>query len=360
MLPSSLPAFEVFRTDAGEPALRWGILAPGWIADAFVGALRHHTIQQPVAVGSRSLERARAFADRFEIDRAYGSYEQVVADPGVDVVYVAAPQSEHLRLGLSAIEGGKHVLIEKPFATNAADARTLAEAARSAGVFVMEAMWARYLPQSGLIRAVLAEGVLGEVRGVMADHGQAIPFDPQHRLYRPELGGGALFDLGIYPVQLDSMVLGAPTAIAAIGGMTSTGVDAYATLVLQHGPDTQSTLATTILAKTPTTASIVGTQARLDLAGAFYIPTTVTLADTGYGTPTLQWTDRSGRAVLDGLSWEATALASFVGEGRQESPLHTLDETISILATLEEARAQVAQGRRATAEEGAVHAHPEQ
>lgn len=341
MLPSSFPDAPVFRSGAGEPTLGWGVLGPGWMAEMFVGAMRRHTAQRPVAVGSRSLERAQRFAAQHGIAAAYGSSEEVVAAPEVDVVYVAAPQSEHLRLGLLAIAAGKHVMIEKPLAMNAAEARTLADAARAADVLLMEGMWARYLPQAAIIRRLLADGVIGEVRGVFADHGQAIPFSPEHRLYRPDLGGGALLDLGIYTVQLDSMVLGAPTRVTAVGGETSTGVDAYSTLVLEHGPDVQSTLSTTILAKTPTTASIVGTEGRIDIASAFYTPSRLTLADTGHGTPVLEWADRTGIAGMDGVAWEATALATFVGEGRRESPLHTVEETISILATIDEALAQV-------------------
>ncbi len=341
MLPSALPDPVLFTSGSSEPALRWGVVAPGLIAGAFVGAMHRNTAQRVTAVGSRDLERARRFAADHGIERAYGSYEELVADPAVDVVYVAAPQSEHLALGLLAIAAGKHVLIEKPLATNADDARTLAEAGRAAGTLVMEAMWSRYLPQSSVIRTLVADGVLGDIRSVFADHGQAIPADPEHRLYRPELGGGALLDLGIYPIQLDSMVLGAPTSITAVGGMTETGVDAYSTLVLGHGPAVQSTLSTTILARTPTTASIIGTEARIELGSPFHIPTSLVLADNGFLTDTLRWDDPTGLTLFDGLAWEATALASFVGEGRTESPLHTLDETVSILETIDEARRQL-------------------
>jgi len=341
MLPSTLPDPVLFTPGSNEPALRWGVVAPGLIAGAFVGAMHRNTAQRVTAVGSRDLERARRFASEHGIERSYGSYEELVADPAVDVVYVAAPQSEHLALGLLAIAAGKHVLIEKPLATNADDARTLAGAARAAGTLVMEAMWTRYLPQSSIIRTLVADGVLGDISSVFADHGQAIPADPDHRLYRPELGGGALLDLGIYPVQLDSMVLGAPTSITAVGGMTETGVDAYSTLVLGHGPAAQSTLSTTILARTPTTAAIIGTEARIELGSPFHIPTTLVLADNGFLTDTLRWNDPTGLTLFDGLAWEATALASFVGEGRTESPLHTLDETVSILETIDEARRQL-------------------
>jgi predicted dehydrogenase len=343
MLPSHLPEPEVYRAGTGEPSLRWGIVGPGWIAGEFTKALRTHTAQRVVAVSSRSLERASSFAATHGIELALGSTEHLVTHPDVDVVYVATPQSEHLETGLAAIAAGKHVLIEKPITVSAAEARTLAEAARAAGVLVMEAMWSRYLPQASVIRRLLADGVLGELRAVLADHGQAITADPQHRLYRPELGGGALLDLGIYPVQLSSMVLGAPTRVVAVGGMTETGVDAYSTLVLTHHGAAQSTLYSSILARTPMTAVIAGSEATISIDGSFYTPTSFTVsASRDFFGPGLAWSDPTGLKLFDGLSWEATALARFVGEGRTESPVHTLEETVSIIATIDEARAQVA------------------
>ncbi|WP_426592352.1 Gfo/Idh/MocA family protein [Cellulomonas sp. McL0617] len=341
MLPKAFPTPQLYRPGAGEPALRWGVLAPGWIAHAFANAVNKRTRQRLAAVASRSPERASTFAAEHGIDRVHSSYAALVGDPDIDVVYIAAPQSEHLALGLLAIGAGKHTLIEKPMATNAADARILVRAAQDAGVLLMEAMWSRYLPQAAVIRALVADGVVGEIHAVVADHGQAVPRDPNHRLYRRDLGGGALLDLGIYPIQLDSMVLGAPRQVTAIGGLTDTGVDAYSTIVLTHDGIAQSTLTTSILTRTPTTALIAGSDARIEMAAPFHVPTSLTLAGNELFGETLTWRDETGVALMDGLAWEATALATFVGEGRKESPLHTLDETVSILATIDEARRQL-------------------
>ncbi len=341
MFPSQLPEPELYLPGTGEPSLRWGVVGPGWIAGEFANALRAHTSQRLVAVASRSAERAASFAADHGIGLAFDSTERLVNHPEVDAVYVATPQSEHLAVGLAAIAAGKHVLIEKPIAVSAAEARTLAEAARVAGVLLMEAMWSRYQPQASVIRRLLSDGVFGEVRSVLADHGQAIPADPWHRLYRPELGGGALLDLGIYPVQFASMVLGAPSSVVAVGGMTATGVDAYSTLVLTHRGGAQSTLYTSLLERTPTTATIAGTEAALTVDGPFHIPNSFTLASARHDGPTLAWSDPTGLKLFDGLSWEATAFARFAGEGRTESPIHTLDETVSILAVIDEARAQI-------------------
>lgn len=342
MLPTHLPEAELYLPNTGEPSLGWGIVGPGWIANEFVTAMRKFTAQRLVAVASRSNERAAAFASTHGIERSYGSIEELLSDPHVDVVYVATPQNEHLNMGLAAIAAGKHVLIEKPIALNAAEAETLADSARKAGVLLMEAMWSRYLPQASVLRKLVADGVLGDIRAVLADHGQAIEPKPGQRHYRPELGGGALLELGIYPLQLNSMILGAPRKITAIGGMTDTGVDAYATLVLTHDGGAQSTLYTSILDRTPMTAVITGTQASINIDSCFYAPTSFTLVSSEFSGPTRSWQDQTGLRVFDGLSWEANALARFVGDGRTESPVHTLDETISILSTIDAARSQVA------------------
>lgn len=345
MIASAFPEPEIFFPGKGEPSLRWGIIAPGWIAGYFAGAVNRHTDQVLHAVASRTLSRAETFAADHGVAHAYGSYIELVDDPDVDVVYISAPQSEHLELGLLAIAANKHVLIEKPLATSAAEGRTLADAARAAGVLLMEAMWSRYLPQASVLRTLVADGTIGEVRAIAADHGQAIPVDHNHRLYRADLGGGALLDLGIYPIQFDSMILGSPTSIAAVGGMTETGVDAFSTLVLGHDDAVQSTLTTSMIVRTPSAAVVAGTEGRVELAGAFYIPTTLTLFDNDLFGPRHVWQDPTGVSLLDGLAWQATALAGYIGEGRTESPLHTLDETVSILATIDEALRQIGGGQ---------------
>jgi predicted dehydrogenase len=337
----TLPEPTLFLPGRGEPALRWGILGTGWIAGEFVRALQAHTTQLVTAAGSRSRASAERFAGRYGLERAYASASALLGDPDVDVIYVASPPGEHLAQGLAAIDAGKHLLIEKPLATSAADARTLAEAARSAGVFLMEAMWSRYLPQTLVIRQLLRDGVLGEIRTVRADLGQAINPGPEHRLSRPDLGGGALLDMGIYPIQLDSMVRGTPATVVAAGGIAESGVDAYATLLLTHEHGEQSMLSTSMITRTPATAAVCGSEARIEIVAPFHAPTGFVLAGNDFTADPQTWRDRTGITAFGGLSWEATALAGYVGEGRAESPLHPHDETISILATIDEARRQL-------------------
>ncbi|PPV07537.1 oxidoreductase [Xanthomonas bromi] len=341
MLPTTFPTPDLFLPGQGEPALRWGVLGPGNIASAFVGALRRNTHQRPVAVASRSRARAQEFATAWSMEYAYDSYEALVCNPDVDIVYVATPHSEHLEHGLLALRAGKHVLIEKPMTTCAQDARVLVREARARGLFLMEAMWSRYLPHTSVVRKLLAEAALGDIRHVFADLSQSGPRDPSHRQRNVALGGGALLDLGVYAVQFSSMILGAPSAITAVGALTQTGVDAYSTVVLSHGGHAQSTLISSIVARSNSTAYVTGSAGRIDLAGDFHSPTTLRLAGNDSATEPLLWTDPTGLDGYRGLSWQATAAARYIGQGLTESPLHPLDEVLRIMATLDVARSQL-------------------
>lgn len=317
------------------PRLRWGVLAAGHIASDFVTALRRHTTQDVVAVGSRSLSKAQAFADAHGIPAAHGSYEDLVAEPGVDVVYVASPQSRHMHDALLAIEAGKHVLVEKPFALDAVQARRIVDAARAKGVFCMEAMWAKFLPHWSAIRETVASGVIGDVVSVRAEHDQWFPWDPSFRLFSAELGGGALIELGIYPLTLAIDLLGFPTSVSAHGTVTATGVDGQETIVLRHEGGAVATLHASVLGVGENAASIIGTRGRIDVEGWFYLPAsfTVTLRD---GVRV-----RYENAAVDGLQFEAAEVARCISAGLVESPRMPLDETVRVMALMDEIRSQI-------------------
>ena len=337
-IPDMTPALPTARTPnpLDAPPLRWGVLAPGRIAAAFVTAVSRYTRQRVKVVGSRSLDRAQAFATAHGIERAVGSYAELVDDPAVDVVYIASPHSEHAAQALLAIAARKAVLVEKAFTRNAAEAQQVVAAARAAGVLAMEAMWTRFLPQTDVTAQLLADGALGEVTTVLADHGQYFSPDPQGRLFAPALAGGALLDLGVYPISFASFVLGAPDVVVATGSLTETGVDAQVSMALATA-SAQACLNTTLLAATPTIASISGSLGRIELAGPFYAPSTLTL------------TTAAGQAVREpgpieghlGLCHEAAHVAQLVADGATESPLLPLDETVRILRTIDEIRRQV-------------------
>ncbi|RKR75160.1 Gfo/Idh/MocA family protein [Frondihabitans australicus] len=323
-----------------SPILRWGIIAPGRIATDWADSVLRHTSQRIVAVGSRSAERAQAFAARHGIERAYGSYDELVHDAEVDVVYIASPHSEHEAQALLAIAAGKHVLIEKPIATTAASAQRIVDAARAAGVFAMEAMWTRYRPQSDVVRQVLERGDLGEVRVVTAAFNGLAEFDASSRLWDPALAGGALLDLGVYPASYGSFVLGSPTRVLASGDLAPSGVDRQAAMILEHAGGAQAVLTTGLNARTPEAAMIAGSEGRLEIPSPFWFADDLRLVDSD-GQVVDTWHDPFGRTARESLCCQAVALARYVGEGRTESPLHTLDETVAVMATLDEARYQL-------------------
>jgi predicted dehydrogenase len=319
-----------------EP-LGWGLIGTGGIADTFATDLTFTDSGRATAVGSRRLDSANRFADRFDIPNRHASYEELVADPAVDVVYVATPHPMHHANALLALRAGKPVLIEKAFTMNAAEARDLVATARAEGLFLMEAMWTRFLPHIAEIRRLLAEGALGEIVTVTADHGQWFEHDPEFRLFAPELGGGALLDLGIYPVSFASMVLGTPDRIVSLIDPAFTGVDGQTSMLFGYPSGAQAVLTCTSAAKSPTRGAIVGTEARIEIEGDFYAPTSFTLI-TRAGDPTYFEARDEGR----GLWYEAEEVARCLREGLLESPLMPLDESVSIMETMDAVLAQAA------------------
>ena len=318
-----------------RPHVRWGILGTGGIASAFVTDLRLTDSGVAVAVGSRSQGSADGFADEFGVANRHASYESLVADPDVDVIYVATPHPMHHDNAILALRAGKHVLVEKPFTMNAAEAREIVRVARECGLFAMEAMWTRFLPHTALIRDWLARGVLGDVVTVTADHGQWFAEDAEFRLFAPELGGGALLDLGVYPVSFASMVLGTPSRIVSMSDPAFTGVDAQTSMLFGYDSGAQAVLTCTLRAKSPTRAAIVGSEARIEVEGDFYAPTAVTLVSRS-GAATRVESEHEGR----GLRHEADEVARRLAAGDMESPLMPLDETISIMETMDTVLAQ--------------------
>ncbi|WP_242087987.1 Gfo/Idh/MocA family protein [Microbacterium lacticum] len=316
--------------------IRWGILATGGIAHAFTADLRTAGLDV-VAVGSRSAESARAFAEQYGIAHAHGSYEALVADPEVDIVYVASPHSHHLAHATLALEAGKHVLIEKAVTLDADEAIALRDLAAARGLLVMEAMWTRYLPHMVRVREIVAAGTLGEVRTVIADHTQRISDDPAHRLNALELGGGALLDLGIYPVSFAVDILGPIESARAVGRLAETGADSDVAIAAVHAGGGLSSIAMSSRAAGPNTAHVIGTDARIDIDRVWYTPTSFRVTATD-GTVIEDYTSAfAGR----GMQFEALYAEHLLREGRTDSDLLPFDESITIMATLDDIRAQL-------------------
>jgi predicted dehydrogenase len=329
-------------TSSSSP--RWGILGPGGIARAFTSDLRTAGLDV-AAVGSRHRETAEAFAADFGIANAHGSYEELVADPGVDIVYIATPHPAHAANALLALEAGKHVLVEKPFTLNAVEAEAVREAAAARGLLAMEAMWTRYLPHMVRIRELVASGALGEIRALTADHTQSLPTDPAHRINALELGGGALLDLGIYPVSFAWDILGEPLSIVASARIGDAGSDTEVATIMAHASGALSTSLSASRGAGPNTASIIGTEARIDIDRVWYTATSFRLVGPDGAVREEFHSEIEGR----GMQFQALAAERYLAEGRTDSEILPIDETVAIMATLDEIRDLV--GVRYPAEE---------
>jgi predicted dehydrogenase len=315
---------------------QWGIVGTGGIARAFADDLQYFSDHRVAAIGSRSFTTAQAFAEHYPGCTSYGSYEELVADPTIDGIYVATPHMLHMPNTILALRAGKPVLCEKPFAVNALEAEKMIATARSQNLLLMEAMWTRYLPHIQKVRHILASGVLGEIIAVEADHGQLLATLKIPRLMLPEFAGGALLDLGIYPISFAHLVLGVPSKISATATFTSDAVDGQTSAIFDYPSGAQAILTTNMIVKTPCRAVISGSEGRLEIDRTFYSPTTmrVILNDDSV-------TEHPNTYVGHGLREQASEFARCVREGLTESPLLTLKETHLIMESMDEIRKQI-------------------
>jgi dihydrodiol dehydrogenase / D-xylose 1-dehydrogenase (NADP) len=313
----------------------WGILATGNIAHSMARALRDSDSADIVAVASRAQERADAFGEEWGISKRYGTYEALVGDPGVEVVYVATPHSRHYEHMLLCLDAGKHVLCEKAFTLNARQASECIALARQKSLFLMEAMWMRFFPAMAQVRDWVRRGVLGDVRLVQADLGLYQPFDPEHRLFNPELGGGALLDLGIYPLSFATMVLGFPERVEGHAHLGHTGVDELDTILLAYENGASAVLACTTRAYKPREAFVVGTKGYIRVHDVFLHPECLTLDMRGEEPLTMSYPFAS-----NGYIHEVEEVHACLTSGRTESEIMPLDETLGLMELMDGLRAE--------------------
>jgi predicted dehydrogenase len=316
--------------------LRWGILGTGGIARQFTRDLlvTGHAVS---AVGSRVQEGAERFAATFGLAAAHPSYLALVADPTVDLVYVATPHPFHYPHALLALEAGKHVLVEKPFTLNAGQARRLVAEAAGRGLLALEAMWTRWLPHMTRLREVIAAGTLGDVRSMSADHTQRLSDDPAHRLNALELGGGALLDLGVYPVSFASQLFGAPQTVEATATFRETGADAQVATVFGYAGGQIATSYSASTTRGPNVAVVVGTEGRVEIDSVWY-------AASG-----LRVYDGAGKLVEEcrppvtgrGMHFQADEAERLAREGRTASSILPPEETVAVMATLDQIRERI-------------------
>jgi predicted dehydrogenase len=363
--------------------INWGILGTGAIAHRLAADFVHLTDGRLVAVGSRSGEQARIFGNRFGIPRRHGSYRELADDPDVQAVYIATPASSHKGDIELCLRAGKAVLCEKPLTVNAREAEEVIALARRNQVFLMEAMWTRFLPLIVRLRELLAQRVIGEVRHVMADLGSQVTFDPDSRVYSGELGGGAMLQKGVYLLSLVSMILGSPTSVKSLSVPAKTGVDEHTGILLGYPGGAMATLWCSVGVRSGRRGAIVGTQGQIDIHDPIICPSSLSLRLYGsheqhlapvkaeadpdlkarllrYGKgsrlmrklrerfPVLSdrilYGIRSSRMFLppigEGLHYQVSEVNRCLRAGKLESDIMSLNETLNIMVTVDRIREQ--------------------
>ena len=338
-LTAHAPAPHRLAPPQSAPGLRWGVIGAGYIADIFAKSVNGHTQSRIHSIASRDSHRSNIYAKKHGVPNVRAgdnAYERLVADPDIDAVYIATPHGMHRDHALLAIAAGKPVLVEKAFTRNGAEAREVLDAARAAGTFVMEAVWTRFLPHMVEARRLVAEGEIGELVHVSADFGGSPEYDPQHRNFNPDLAGGALLDLGVYPINFIHDFLGAPSAVRAIGALAPTGVDLRETVLMDYADRrAQGTALSTFEVDTARLATISGTRGRIDCGHDYYGPTSFTL-------------HRDGRRAFEfsqntplGWQYQVAEVARCVTEGRTESSVMPHSATLEVMDVMDEARRQL-------------------
>jgi len=326
----------------------WGIVGTGRIAADFVTALSYLPDARVVAVSSRTLESANQFADRFKIPKRYGSVEELAKDADVQIVYVSSLHPFHFKNALPCIQQGKPVLCEKPFTLNAKEAEQLIQLARERKVLLMEAMWTRFVPSSVKVREMINEGVIGDVTTVNCLFGFINEVTP--RLHEPELGGGALLDVGIYPVSFSSWMFGglAPSKIHAIADLNEKGMDQHLGITLAYKKTQMAVIGCSFCSEYPNELLIIGTKGSIKLHNPFWSTTRVTLTINGKAPEELAFDYQPKKPEHSfnflnsiGLQYEAKHMQQLLAQGKTESDILSLDETLSIMKTLDEIRRQI-------------------
>jgi predicted dehydrogenase len=308
-------------------------MGPGDISVAFLNDLRLAGMHLE-AVGSRSLDRAESYAKKHSISSAYGSYEELVADPHVDIVYIATTNNAHFANAKLALSSGKHVLLEKPFTLDAAQAMELVGISRSNNVFLMEAMWTRFLPNHSVLFEKLNQGLIGTPLYLFADHNQNLPKHSHQRLYDPALGGGSLLDLGVYPISLAHRLFGKPSRIQASAALMDGNIDESVGAIFEYSGGRQALLHSSIRTAGPVKAFILGDAGRIEMEKSFYEHSTFTAFDLEDNV----LFEYEGNIEGRGMQYQALEVERCVTAGLNESPTMSLDETIQIMEVMDQIR----------------------
>ncbi|CAL66788.1 Gfo/Idh/MocA family protein [Christiangramia forsetii] len=315
--------------------IKWGIIGLGKIANKFAEDLKSVSNAELYAVASREIEKANDFSKVHNSEMAYGSYEELMNDENVDVIYIATPHVFHHQLTLKCINHGKAVLCEKPFAMNLQEAEEMITLSRQKKVFLMEALWTRFLPHFQYVRERINSGEFGKVKSVKADFGFPAEFDKNKRLFNKSLGGGSLLDIGIYPVFLAYSILGKPENIKASAEFTETGVDSACNMKFNYADGVEADLFSTFQEKTPTTAEILLEKGKIILNSRFHEPTTITVISEG------KEVIKDFGVHTTGYNFEAAHVTEMYQKGRIESDIWSHTQTTDLMTLLDSIREEI-------------------
>jgi predicted dehydrogenase len=305
--------------------VRWGVVGPGRIASKVVDDAPLVPGAEFVAVASRSAERAQAFATAHSIPRAYDSYQAILDDDGVDVLYIATTHPQHRAIALAALRAGKAILVEKAFTVTPEATREIVDLATATGVFAMEAMWTRFQPAVVRMRELIKGGALGEVRSVQGELCVQASQDPSDRFYNPAIGGGAVFDLSVYPISFAQMVLGTPDVVHAHGVLTDTGVDLEESMLLGFPGGRSASFFCSLRAVSPGQLRVYGTEGWIDVLPRFHHPDTIVLHRRDAEPETIVAPRTGG-----GYAHELVEVTECVAAGKPQSDVMPLADTIAV------------------------------
>jgi predicted dehydrogenase len=317
-------------------SFRWGVLATGNIAGSMAEALNAVAEADLIAVASRTQESAERFGEKWNVPRRYGNYEALAADSDVDIIYVATPHSFHAENVRMCLEAGKHVLCEKPLTLNASQTSAIIDLARAKGLFLMEAVWMRFFPAMLQVQRWVQEGAIGDVRLIQADFCFQLEFDPSHRLFDPALGGGALLDVGIYPLSFTTMLLGFPDSADGAALIGSTGVDEVSCLTLTYANNVLAQLTGSMCIYKPQEAFVVGQKGFIKVHAPFFCPSDVTLHCNQTGQTHTTTIPYQG----NGYPHEVVEVHRCLSEGKLESERMPLDDTLQMMRLMDGLRRQ--------------------
>jgi len=318
-----------------KQTINWGIIGTGSIAKKFATALAHVPNSKLKAIGSRSMNDAKEFANNFEVPKAYGSYSELAEDKEVDVVYIATPHPFHIENTLLCLENNKAVLCEKPFAMNKAEVMNMINMSRQKNLFLMEAMWTRFLPSILKTKELIENGTIGDIVELKSDFGFKANYDIEGRAFNKALGGGSLLDIGIYPVFISLFLLGKPAEITSKAIIGETGVDNSIAMVFKYANGALASLSSTFMATTPIETDICGTKGRIRINNPWFMSNSVSvIMNDGHKQ------DYHNPFICNGYEYEAMEVTNCLLKGKIESEIMSLDLSIQLIEILDSVRVQ--------------------